>query len=79
MTVGFPVIVCLVGCISSFWVTVKLRNFKVSAKPPASRASLSVEERQQKIRIASWISFAMGCVMLVGAIVLARLAGGIFN
>jgi hypothetical protein len=69
MVIKFPVFVSLVGAIIHFAYTVKLRRFKVSEKPPASRAHLSVEQRQQKIVIGSWISFAIGCVFLVAAIV----------
>jgi hypothetical protein len=70
LTMSFPVVVCLVGAISTFWVTIKLRSFKVGNKPPTSRSHLSLEERQRKIRIASWISFGMACVFVVGAILL---------
>jgi len=73
MVIKFPAVVSVIGAIIFFVYTVKLRHFKVSEKPPASRAHLSREERQRKIVIASWISFASGCVMLVGAIVLAWL------
>ena len=70
MVVKFPVIVCLVGAVSWFWLTVKLRRFKVRGKPPVSRAHLSQEERQRKIVIGSWITFAGACVFLVGGFVL---------
>jgi hypothetical protein len=73
MLVNFSVVLCLLGAISSSWVTVKLRNFKVREQPPSSRAHLSVEERQRKIRVASWISFGMACVFVVGAILIAWL------
>jgi hypothetical protein len=68
----FPVILCLVGAAGSFWATVWLRGFKVRANPRSSR-SLSLQERQQKIRAASWILFGMGCLYIVGAIVLVIL------
>jgi hypothetical protein len=70
MVIKFPAVVSFVGAITWFVWTVKLRHFKVSEKPPASRAHLSLEERQRKVEIAGWITFAGGCVMLVGAIVL---------
>jgi hypothetical protein len=60
----FPIIVSVIGAIISFAFAVKLRHFRVPERPPASRAGLSVEERQQKIRIASWFSFSCGCLML---------------
>jgi hypothetical protein len=70
---SFPVIVCLVGAVLSFWATAQLRNFKVRNKPPASRAHLSLQERQHKIQIASWISSGMTCLFVVGAILIAWL------
>ena len=48
MTIDFPVVVSFIGSTRFFAFTVKLRHFKVSEKPPASRATLSIEERQQK-------------------------------
>jgi hypothetical protein len=69
----FPVMVCVVGAAASFWATIWLRKFKVREKPPASRSHLSSEERQQKIRIAGWIAFGMGCVYAIGAVILALL------
>ena len=73
MNLSFPVIVCFVGAIVCFWTTFQLRRFNVRDLPPSSLAHLSREERQQKIRIASWICFAMGCLMLIGAITIGRL------
>jgi len=70
MVVKFPVIVSFIGAVSWFWLTAKLRRFKVREKPPASRAHLSQEERQRKIVVGSWISFAGACVFLVGGLVL---------
>jgi hypothetical protein len=74
MIIGFPVAVSLLGAISFFAVTAKLRNFKVSTRAPASLAKLSVDERQRRIVIASWIMFSNGCVMLAGAAILFWLA-----
>jgi len=70
MVVKFPVIVCLMGAVSWFWLTAKLRRFKVREKTPASRAHPSQEERQHKIVVGSWIIFAGACVFLVGGFVL---------
>ncbi len=70
-TMKFPVILCVVGAAASFWANIWLRKFKVREKPPASRSHLSLKERQEKIRIGSWIAFGMGCVFVIGAVILA--------
>ncbi len=70
MVVKFPVIVCFIGAVSWFWMTAKLRRFKVSEKSPASRTHLSREERQRKIVVGSWIAFAGACFFLAGGFVL---------
>ena len=70
MVVKFPVILCFIGAVSWFSLAVRLRRFKVPQKPPARSAHLSQEERQRKIVIASWITFAGACVFVVGGIVL---------
>lgn len=67
---GFPVVVCVVGAIADFGLWVKLRNFRVQEKPPASRAGLSIEERQQRIAVATRIVFASGWFFLAGALFL---------
>ena len=74
MTLNFPIIVSFIGAIVFFAFAAKLRHFKVSERPPSSRAGLSVEERQRKIRVATWISFVSGCLMLAGALLIAWLA-----
>ena len=71
--VTFPVIVCVLGAISWFWMSVWLRSFKVRDKPPASRAHLSLEERQQRIQMAAWIAFGGACAFVIGAVLLAWL------
>src|SRR5258707_7391435 len=48
MIIRFPVVVCLAGAVANFALWVRLGNFRVREKPPASRAGLSVEERQRK-------------------------------
>jgi hypothetical protein len=73
MKMSFPVILCALGAIPWFWLSLWLRNFKVRTNPPAARAHLSLQDRQQKIRIGSWIAFGMACVFLVGSIVIAWL------
>ena len=65
-----PVIVSFIGAVSWFWLTGKLRRFKVSEKPPASRAHLSQEERQRKVVIGSWITFVVACLFLFGGFML---------
>lgn len=66
-----PIILCIVGAISWFGMSLWLRAYKVRSNPPPSRAHLSLEERQQKIRTASWIAFGGACVFVVGAILMA--------
>lgn len=73
MKMTFPVILCVLGAISWFWMSLWLRIFKVRSRPPALRAHLSLEQRQQRIRIGSWIAFAGACVFVVGAILIAWL------
>jgi hypothetical protein len=53
MKMGSPVILCVLGAISWFCLGVWLRSLKVRSKPPASRAHLSLEQRQQRIRMVS--------------------------
>jgi hypothetical protein len=74
MKTGFSVIICLIGSVQCFLVAARFRRFKVTEKAPASRAHLSVEQRQKKIRIASKLSLACGCLMLAGAIYLTWLS-----
>jgi hypothetical protein len=63
----FPVIILVIGAISFFSFTVRLRRFRVSEKSPASSVGLSIEQRQKRMRIASWVSFCCGCLMLASA------------
>jgi hypothetical protein len=42
-------------------------------EPPASRAHLSQAERQRKIVVGSWITFAGACMFLVGGFVICWL------
>jgi peptidoglycan biosynthesis protein MviN/MurJ (putative lipid II flippase) len=73
MKMTTPVILCLLGAISWLWMSLLLRSFKVRSKPPASRAHLSLEQRQQRIRMGSWIVLGGACFWLIGAILLAWL------
>jgi hypothetical protein len=73
MKMGSPVILCVLGAVSWFWTGLWLRSIKVRSKPPASRAYLSLEQRQQRIRMASWIAFGGACFFVIGAILLAWL------
>ena len=74
MRITFPIVVCLIGAVADFALWAKLRHFRAREKPPASRAGLSLEERQRKIRIGRRVLFALGCFMLAGAVFLAWLA-----
>jgi hypothetical protein len=73
LVIKLPVIASPLGSVAFFVQALELRSFKVSEKPPASRAHLSREERQRKIVTARWISFGGGWFMLVAAFVLAWL------
>ncbi len=73
MKMSVPVVLCVLGAISWFWLSLWLRKFKVRSKPPASRAHLSLERRQQRIRMVSWIAFGGACFFVIGAILLAWL------
>lgn len=72
-TTTTPIILCILGAISWFGMGLWLRSFKVRSKPRASRAHLSLEQRQQRIRMGSWIAFGGACVFVIGAILLAWL------
>ena len=74
MRITFPIAVCLIGAVADFALWAKLRHFRVAEKPPASRAGLSLEERQRKITIGRRILFSSACFMLAGALFLAWLA-----
>jgi hypothetical protein len=73
MIVRFPAVVCFVGAIANFALWARLRHFKVREKPPASRAGLSLEERQRKITIGRRIVFGSACFLLAGSFLLAWL------
>jgi hypothetical protein len=67
MKIQYPAVICIVGGLYSLYVASKLRKFKVPDTPPKSRAHLSLEERQRKIQIGTWLCIAGGVVMLAGA------------
>jgi hypothetical protein len=73
MKFSYPVMICALAAIANFSIAVALRNFKVPAHPPASRAGLTVEQRQHKITIARRLLVTGGGVMIVGAALLLRL------
>jgi hypothetical protein len=75
MKMSFPAVVCLIGAVMWFVFALRLRNFKVREKPPASRAGLSLEQRQKKIKRATWIAFALGWLMLAAGLFFARIGG----
>lgn len=70
MKSSYPEIVCTLGAITNFYMAIALRNFKVPARPPASRAGFTIEQRQRKITIGRWLLVTVGCVMIAGAILL---------
>ena len=69
-TFTFPVAILFIGAILFFIFAFRLPRFKVPERSPASRAHLSVEQRQQKIKLASWLCVGSDCFMLAGAAVL---------
>jgi hypothetical protein len=73
MKMRFPVILCVFGAISWFWLSLWLRSIKVRSRPRASLAHLSLEQRQQRVRMGSWIAFGGACMFVVGAILMAWL------
>lgn len=73
MKMGSPVILCALGAISWFGMSLWLRSLKVRSKPAASHAHLSLEQRQHRIRMASWIAFGGAWFFVIGAILLAWL------
>lgn len=73
MTTDFPIILSLIGGIGSFSFAFRMRRFKVSGKPPASQAGFSVEERQRRIRVVSWMFFGLGWFWVAAALFLAWL------
>ena len=74
MKFNYPVMICALGAIANFSLAIALRNFKVPTRPPASRAGLTIEQRQRKITIGRWLLVAGGCVMVAGALLLLRLS-----
>ncbi len=73
MKMGSPVILCVLGAISWFGMGLWLRSFKVRSESPASHARLSLEQRQQRIRMGSWIALGGAYFFVLGAILLAWL------
>jgi hypothetical protein len=70
MRIQLPVVICVVGGIYSLYFASKLRKLRLSDHPPKSRAHLSLEERQRKIRMAAWLCVVCGFGMIAGAVVL---------
>jgi hypothetical protein len=73
MSINFQVVVCSFGAVTAFFFAYKLRTLKLALNPPKSRAGLTYEQRQKKVRVASWLSVAAGGLMLRGAILFAVL------
>jgi hypothetical protein len=73
MVITLPVALCLIAAIGSFSFAFRMRLFKVSEKPPASSAGLSMEQRQRRIRVANWMFFGLGWFWVFAALFLAWL------
>jgi len=67
MRIPWISVVMLLGGVYSLYVASRLRKFKASDSPPASRAHLSLEERQRKMRTASMLAVLTGLLLIVGA------------
>jgi len=70
MNIQWPVVVLLLGGLYTLYFSRRLRKFNLSDRPPASRAHLSLEERQRKMRMASNICAVTGVGMIAGEIFL---------
>jgi hypothetical protein len=68
-----PIIICLGGAISWLSIGLWLRTLKVRSESSAYCGHLSLEERQHRIRIATWIFFGGACVFVVGGAFIAWL------
>jgi hypothetical protein len=73
MVITFPVALCFIGAIGSFSFAFRMWRFKVPEKPPASHPGLSIEERQRRIRVVSWMFVGLGWFWVLGALFLAWL------
>jgi hypothetical protein len=73
MKIPVPAVVSLLGGLYSLYFASRLRKLKVPDKAPASRAHLSLEQRQRKIHIGTGLTFAGGIVMIAGAVFLVWL------
>jgi hypothetical protein len=73
MKIGSPAILCVLGAISWFVMGLWARSLKVGSKPPASRVHLSVEQREKRIRMASWILLGGAFFFVIAAILFAWL------
>ena len=67
MRIPWISVVMLLGGAYTLYVASRLRKFKVSDRPPASRAHLSLEERQKKMRTASMLAVLTGVGLIAGA------------
>jgi hypothetical protein len=68
---GSPAILCVLGAIS--WLVMGLWARSLKVGPPTSRAHLSVEQRQKRIRLASWILLGGAFFFVIAAILFAWL------
>jgi hypothetical protein len=64
------VIILMLGSIAFSVFGFKLQRLRLPEHPPASRSHLSLEQRQLRIKMASWICIACGLLGLVGAVYL---------
>jgi len=71
---SFPVILCLISAVSSFWTTVKLRNCKVRTNRARIPLSPFLGSKDNGgFEMGSWIAFGLGGFLVVGAILIAWL------
>jgi hypothetical protein len=70
ISVKSTIIICFIGAAACFYNAIWFRRFKVPETPPKSRAHLSREERQRRMRVASWVLMFTGILMLALALFL---------
>ncbi|MDE3199938.1 MAG: hypothetical protein KGN79_03365 [Acidobacteriota bacterium] len=73
MNLNYTVALCLIGSVSNLYVGLQLRRFKVPQTAPRSRAHLTREERQERIKIAERIAYGLSALLLAAAAVFSWL------
>jgi hypothetical protein len=63
----FPALICFIGAAAFIRFGFKLKRFRVPLELPVSRPHLTAERRQAKIRMAMWICFVCGSLLLAAA------------